>query len=102
MAGRAISTIKRHAAAVKRTVQNSGLIRKTPAIPHRGPMPLADNLVMIMAVDMLYNSLSGKPGLKGELFIQFDSMQRLRATFTLAWESSPVWCTLGWAKILCR
>ncbi len=41
-------------------------------------MSSADNLGMCMAVD-----------LKGEFFIQFDSMQRPRATFTAAWESSP-------------
>jgi hypothetical protein len=89
MGGRAVATIKGHAAAVKQTIQNSWLIRKTPTIPHRGPMPLTDNLGMGMAVDMLYNSLSAKPRLKGESFIQFDSMQRPRATFTAAWESLP-------------
>jgi hypothetical protein len=89
MGGRAVSTIEGHAAAVKRTIQNSRLIRKTPTIPHRGPMPLADNLGMGMAVDMLYSSLLAKPQLKGESFIQFDSMQCPRATFTTAWESSP-------------
>ncbi len=79
MGGRAVSMIKGHAAAVKQTVQNLRLIRKTPTILHRGPMPLADNLGMSMAVDMLYKSLSAKSQLKGESFIQFNSMQFPRA-----------------------
>jgi hypothetical protein len=61
MGGRAILTIEGHAAAVKQTVQNLRLIRKMPTILHRGPIPLADNLGMSMAVDMLYKSLSAKP-----------------------------------------
>jgi hypothetical protein len=89
MGGRAVATIEGHVAVVKQTIQNLRLIRKTPTIPHRGPMPLADNLGMGMAVDMLYSSLLAKPWLKGESFIQFDSVQRPRATFTAAWESLP-------------
>jgi len=89
MGGRAVATIEGHVAVVKQTIQNLRLIRKTPTIPHRGPMPLADNLGMGMAVDMLYSSLLAKPRLKGESFIQFDSMQCPRATFTAAWESLP-------------
>jgi len=88
MCGRAVLTIEGHAAAVKRAVRNSRATRKTPTIPPRGPMPLTDNS-MAIAVDMLYNSLSAKPRITGERFIQFDSMRRVRATFTLAWESSP-------------
>jgi hypothetical protein len=89
MGGRAILTIEGHAAAIKRTVQNSRMIRKMPTIPHRGPMPIGDNLGMGMAVDMLYNSLSAMPRLKGESFIQFDMMRPPQATFIAAWESSP-------------
>jgi hypothetical protein len=89
MGGRAVSTIKGHTAAVKQMIQNSRLIRKTLTIPHRGPMSLAVNLGMGMAVDMFYSSLSAKPQLKGESLIQFDSMQCPRATFTAAWESLP-------------
>ncbi len=84
-----MSMIERHAVAVKQTIQNSRLIRKTPTILHRGPMPLANNLEMGMVVDMLYSSLLAKPWLKEESFIKFDSMQCPRATFTAAWESSP-------------
>jgi hypothetical protein len=51
-------------------------------------MPCGDDLRMGMAVDMLFNSLTVKPHLKGEKHIQFDSIQQPRATFTSAWESS--------------
>jgi hypothetical protein len=89
MCGKAVSTIEGHAAATKRAVRNSRAIRKTPTIPPRGPMPLTDNSVTAIAVDVLYNSLSVKPRITGERFIQFNSMRRVRATFTSAWESSP-------------
>ena len=60
MCGRAVLTIEGHTAAIKRAVRNSRAIRKTPTIPPRGPMPLTDNSGMAIAVDMLYNSLSGE------------------------------------------
>jgi hypothetical protein len=65
------------------------MIRKTPTIPLRGPMPCADKLGMGTAVDMLFNLLTAKPCLKGEKHSQFDLMRQPRATFTSAWESSP-------------
>ncbi len=37
MGGRAVTTIKAHTAAIKRSVQNSRLVRKTPTIPKRSP-----------------------------------------------------------------
>jgi hypothetical protein len=89
MGGRAVLTIQSHASALKRVIQNCCMIRKTPTIPLRGPMPCADDLVMGMAVDMLFNLLMAKPCLKGEKHIQFDLMRRPKATFTSAWESSP-------------
>ena len=66
------------------------LIRKTPALPVRGPMPMADELGMGKAVKMLYNSLTAKPRIQGQKHIQFDSVQQARATYTVLWESSPV------------
>jgi hypothetical protein len=89
MGGRAASTIQSHASAVKRTVKNCGILRKTPTVPPRGPMPCGDELGMGMAVDMLFNSLTAKPCLEGEKHIQFNSMRRPRAMFTSLWESSP-------------
>ncbi len=75
MGGRAVSTIGSHAAAVKQTVMNCKRIRKTPTLPARGPMPLADHLGMGIAVEMLLNSLTATPRLKGEAHIQFNLMR---------------------------
>ena len=44
---------------------------------------------MGVAVDMLLHSLTAKPRLKGERFVQFDSVRKVQETFTLAWELSP-------------
>ena len=53
-------------------------------------MPLTDPVGMGLAVELLFHSLTAKPRIKGESHIQFDSMRRPRATFTSAWESSPI------------
>jgi hypothetical protein len=89
MGSRAISTIGSHAAAVKQAVASCSLIRKTPALPARRPMPMADELGMGKAVEMLFNSLTAKPCIKGQTHVQFDSVRQARATYTLLWESSP-------------
>ena len=89
MGGRAQSTIEAHAAAIKRWAQNCKLFGMTPPIPPRGPMPMAYQVGMAVAVSLLFNSLTAKPRLAGESHIQFDSMRRPRATHTSAWESSP-------------
>jgi hypothetical protein len=89
MLGRAVATIKAHAAAVKRLVRLCKLIRKTPAIPPRDPMAAGDTVVMSIVVDMLLGGLTGKPRIKGQQHIQFDSMHKVRGTFTSAWESLP-------------
>jgi hypothetical protein len=89
MGGRVMATIEAHAAAIKRMTQNCKLFRMTPLIPPRGPMKVSDCMGMGLAVSILFNSLTAMPCLKGESHIQFDSMRRPRATYTLAWESSP-------------
>jgi hypothetical protein len=53
-------------------------------------MPLTDPVGMGLAVDLLFHSLNAMPRIKGESHIQFDSMRQPRATFTSAWESSPI------------
>ena len=90
MGGRAVATIHGLAAALKKSVGNCQLIRKTPTISPRGPMPLTDPVGMGLAVELLFHSLTAKPRIKGESHIQFDSMRRPRATFTSAWELSPI------------
>jgi hypothetical protein len=88
MGGRAVTTIPAHAAATKRVVWNCSLFRKTPTIPARGPMPTGDNVRMSTAVDMLFDSITAKARLKGEDYIQFKSMRRVRSMLTKLWESS--------------
>jgi hypothetical protein len=90
MGGRAVATIEGHAASTMRSVYNGQLFRKTPTIPPRGPMALTDTVGMGLAVELLFHSLNAVPCIKGESHIQFDSMRRPRATFTSAWESSPI------------
>jgi hypothetical protein len=53
-------------------------------------MPLADTVGMGLAVKLLFHSLNAVPHIKGESHIQFDYMRQPRATFTSAWESSPM------------
>ena len=84
-----MTTIVAHANAIGRLVENCGLIRKTPSIPHQGATRLGDDVGMGVAVDMLLHSLTAKPWLKGERFVQFDSVRKVQGTFTLAWELSP-------------
>ncbi len=87
MLGQVVATIKAHAAAVKRSVWLCKLIRKTLTIPPRGPMAAGDTVRMSIAVDMLLGGLTGKPRIKGQQYIQFNSMCKVRGTFTSAWES---------------
>ena len=87
--GRAVTTTQAHAAAVKRIVCNCAAIRKSPTIPARGPMPLGDAVGMGIAVDMLQNLLLATLRIPREEHVQFESVRRLRSTFTKAWISSP-------------
>ena len=89
MAGRARSTAAGHVAAVQRTLSNCSLIRKSPTFGSRGPMPLQDATGMGVAVDMIVHSLTAKPKLRGQRFIQYATARKLRSTHTCIWESSP-------------
>jgi hypothetical protein len=89
MAGRARSTVAGHVTALRRTVQNCHFIGKTPTIEPRGPMPLADLVGMGVAVNMLVYSLTAKPRISGQRFIQYSTVRKVRATHTCVWESSP-------------
>ena len=57
MGGKDALTIQSHASALRRAFQNCRMIRKTPTIPLRCPMPCADDLEMGMAVDMIFKAL---------------------------------------------
>jgi hypothetical protein len=76
MGGRAKTTIEGHAASLQRFIKNASQIQRTPSIPVWGPMPLEDKVGMGIAADLLLHSLTAKPRLKGEKFIQFDTMRR--------------------------
>ena len=89
MAGRSKSSIAGHIGAILRSVRNCQLIRKTPAIEARGPMPLCDNLGMGVAVEMIVYSLTATPKIKGQRFIQYGTVRKARSTYTCGWESSP-------------
>ena len=65
MGGRAVATIEAHAAAIKKNILNCQLLRKTPSIPPRGPMPIADTIGMGLAVELLFHSLTAVPRIKG-------------------------------------
>ncbi len=71
MSGRAVSTSKTHADEIKRVVRNCALIGKTPNIPPRGPMPLADVVGMGVAVDMITRSLTSESRLFVIVLVQF-------------------------------
>ncbi len=51
---------------------------------------MVDTVGMGLAVELLFHSLNAVPRIRGESHIQFDSMRQPRATFTSAWESSPI------------
>jgi hypothetical protein len=53
-------------------------------------MPLTDTVGIGLAVELLSHLLNAVPCIKGKSHIQFDSMRQPRATFTSAWESSPI------------
>ncbi len=95
MCSRAPSTIMAHAAAVNRSVKLCAMIGKTPALLTRGPMPTSDEVGMGVAVEMLALSVTARPRLKGQEFIQFDTMRKPRATQSLLWMSSPVGISEG-------
>jgi hypothetical protein len=50
---------------------------------------MLDSMGMGLAVELLFHLTTAVPQIKGESHIQFNSVRRPRATFTLAWESLP-------------
>jgi hypothetical protein len=95
MSGRAASTISAHATSVIQMVRNSSLIGKTPNIPARGPMPLHDPCGMGVAIDILLKSLTAKSRIRGQEFVQYSTVRKVRSTFSTTWESSPTGISEG-------
>jgi hypothetical protein len=61
MGGRAVATIKVHAAAILQAVHNCQQFRKTPTIPPQGPMPMSDSVGIGLAVELLFHSITAVP-----------------------------------------
>ena len=91
--GRAKLTIEKHLLETSIVVRNCGDIGRTPPFPPRGPMPVSDAVGMGVAVDMLMRSITAK-GRIGK-HIQYESMRKVRATYTKSWDSSPLGISEG-------
>ena len=53
-------------------------------------MPIGDRVGMGVVVNMLTHSMTAKPRLRGQKFVQFDTIRKVRGTYSSVWESSPV------------
>ena len=93
MAGKAKKTILSHKDEVIRTVKNCKAIRKTPSYAPRGPFPLADSCGMGLVVEMLVKSYTAVGRITE--FVQFETIRRLRSTYTKVFESSPAGASEG-------
>lgn len=94
-AGRAKTTIATHIRGVKNSIEFSSTLNKPPSLSltPRGPLPVGDTVGMSLAVEMLIYSASARGRIKQH--IQFDTMRKLRSTFSRSWDSSPVGITEG-------
>jgi hypothetical protein len=90
MGGRAVATVKAHAASIRWGVNNCQLFRKTPSILPWGPMPIGDYVGMGLMVKLPFHLLTPVSCIKGEKHIQYDSMRKPRSMFSSAWESSLI------------
>ena len=89
MCGRSKSTIANHVKNVIKSVRNSAVIGKMPAVMGRGPLPMMDCAGMGVAVEMLYESISAEGVNNPDGSIQFDTMRKIRPTYTLGYATSP-------------
>lgn len=89
MKGRARNTIEIHANEVKRRVRDCAVLGKTPSIPRRGPMPVADEVGMGLAVEMVYRSLVARGRINKNRHIQYQLLRKMRGTSTRLYQSSP-------------
>lgn len=89
MVSRERSTLEGHAVCILQRVKNCALIvSKMPAIDARGLMPLGDLVGMGVTVELLVHSLTSRPRIKGQKFVQFDSVRMTRTSVTITWQSS--------------
>lgn len=80
MAGRAKSLIAGHVVATLRSIKNCQMIRKTQSIEARGPMPLQDLVGMGIAVEMITYSLMARPRIRGQRYVQYATVRKVRST----------------------
>jgi hypothetical protein len=87
MLGKSPSTIKAHQRETLAALANCAAIGKTPAYHPRGPFPMADEVGMSLAVDLLLKSLQAKGRILEH--VQFATLRKMRGTYTKNYELSP-------------
>jgi hypothetical protein len=85
--GMSRATVNSHRLETLTTVRNAAGLNKTPSLHERGPFPLADQLGMGTAVDMLEKSRKAKG--RNEEYIQYGTMRRGRSTASRSYQTSP-------------
>ena len=93
IAGKAEKRISSHKDKVLRTVKICKTIRKTSSYAPRGPFPLEDSCGMGLVVEMLVESYTAIGRITD--FVQFETIRRLRSTYTKVFESSPAGASKG-------
>ena len=87
MSGKSKYTIAGHKQRTIELVNNAVRINKTSSLQPRGPFPLADQVGMGLAVDIVQKLVVSRG--KTEKVIQAETLRQLRSTYTKNWESSP-------------
>lgn len=85
--GKSRLTINSHKREIFANIIRCERANKTPSYPPRGPMPMEDTVGMGVAVEMLLKSLHARGKIKE--WVQFDTLRRVRSSYTKAYDSSP-------------
>ena len=91
--GKSHLTIRSHRNEMLANINRCERMHKTPSYEPRGPMPMNDPVGMGVAVDMLLKSLFAKGRLSSH--VQYDTVRKLRASYTKNYDSSPVGVSEG-------
>lgn len=86
--GKSQLTISSHRREMFANIARCERAQKTPSYPHRGPMPMEDTVGMSVLVEMQMKSLHARGRIKD--YVQFDTLRRLRSSYTKAYDSSPL------------
>jgi hypothetical protein len=87
MLGKSPLTIQAHKHEALVALKNANHIGKMQAYHPRGPFPMADEVGMSLAVDMLLKSLRAKGRILDH--VQFATLRKMRGTYTKNYELSP-------------